>query len=339
MKRSQSTTAPGIERRANHLIHILRAAGEIEQQFGARLNIGVRRVEQNLADLLADGRAAGLDRFDHFSARDRAASCPSMRNCVVLPQPSMPSKVMNRPRAWELRFSQRGTIGRRLLNPAALNQNQASPYALHDSISSAARLELAHDRGDVELYCVLGDSKALRDQLVAVALGEQGENFDFAGCERVARGVIPELTCFLIQEIEGPGVHCDETRSGPSQRGPNLSGAGVRREHRSDAGAQSRGERCGVLKACENNRRNRGSAKHGNPVIRKTRDGDEKHVGRYVVEVLLKMFHRVDRCECKSGVRANHGFEAGADDRRRCGDVNGYHSAVLAGRSPMVTLS
>ena len=65
MKRSQSTMLPGIERGPNHLVHVLRAAGEVEQQFGARLNIGARGIEQDFADLLADGGSAGLDRFDH----------------------------------------------------------------------------------------------------------------------------------------------------------------------------------------------------------------------------------------------------------------------------------
>ena len=57
---------PGIERGPNHLVHILRAAGEIEQQFGARLNVGAGGIEKNLADLPADRGAARLDRFDHF---------------------------------------------------------------------------------------------------------------------------------------------------------------------------------------------------------------------------------------------------------------------------------
>jgi hypothetical protein len=53
---------------ADHLFHILRAAGEVEQQFGARVNLGVYRIEQNAANLLTDIGAAGLYRFDNGPA-------------------------------------------------------------------------------------------------------------------------------------------------------------------------------------------------------------------------------------------------------------------------------
>ena len=59
---------PGFERGANHLIDILRAAGEVEQQFGAGLDRGIRRVEQDFADLPPDRGAAGLNGFNHFAA-------------------------------------------------------------------------------------------------------------------------------------------------------------------------------------------------------------------------------------------------------------------------------
>ena len=58
----------GIERGPNHLVHILRAAGEVKQQLGARLDIGAGRIEQDLADLPANPGSAGLDGFDDVPA-------------------------------------------------------------------------------------------------------------------------------------------------------------------------------------------------------------------------------------------------------------------------------
>jgi hypothetical protein len=61
----------GFEGGADHLFHVLRPAGEVQQQFGARVNLGVDRVEQDAADLLAD---VGAARFYGFDNRPAAAA-------------------------------------------------------------------------------------------------------------------------------------------------------------------------------------------------------------------------------------------------------------------------
>ena len=86
-------------RRARHdlLGDELGATGLVQQQLGARRRARVRRVEQEVADAVADGGAAGL-------AQHGAPSAPAPRSrsarsaiCVDLPAPSPPSNVMNTP--------------------------------------------------------------------------------------------------------------------------------------------------------------------------------------------------------------------------------------------------
>ena len=66
-------------------IHILRAAREVEQQFGARLDGGVGGIEQDAPDLLPDLRAAGLDRFNNLTAarRRRLREQPQLRGLAA----------------------------------------------------------------------------------------------------------------------------------------------------------------------------------------------------------------------------------------------------------------
>ena len=58
-----------VERGGDPLIHILRARGEIEQHFGGGAEFLVGGIEQDAADLHADGRAAGLGGFEHRAAQ------------------------------------------------------------------------------------------------------------------------------------------------------------------------------------------------------------------------------------------------------------------------------
>src|SRR3569833_3406986 len=53
------------KRGADNFFHVLGAAGEIEEQFGAGVDGGVGRVEQDAADVAADFGAAGLYGFAH----------------------------------------------------------------------------------------------------------------------------------------------------------------------------------------------------------------------------------------------------------------------------------
>src|SRR5207248_1690801 len=55
-----------LERRPDHLRDVLRAVGGIEQRLGARAELGVVPVEQNLPQVLADGGRTRLERQHDF---------------------------------------------------------------------------------------------------------------------------------------------------------------------------------------------------------------------------------------------------------------------------------
>ena len=59
---------PRGQRRQHHFVDALRARGEVEQQLRGRAQFLVLRVQQNAADLHADGRAAGLGILHHGPA-------------------------------------------------------------------------------------------------------------------------------------------------------------------------------------------------------------------------------------------------------------------------------
>ena len=65
VKRSEMTILPCVERRQNPLLDILRARREHQQQLRDRRQFLVGGIEQNAADLLADGRAARFHGFEH----------------------------------------------------------------------------------------------------------------------------------------------------------------------------------------------------------------------------------------------------------------------------------
>ena len=58
-----------VQRRADPLIHVLGARGEIEQHLGGGAEFLVGGIQQDAADLHADGRAAGLGGFQHRAAQ------------------------------------------------------------------------------------------------------------------------------------------------------------------------------------------------------------------------------------------------------------------------------
>ena len=60
---------PRVEGGLDFLAHQLSAAGHIEQHLAADVHVAEARVEQQLADALADDRAAGLADFEHIEAR------------------------------------------------------------------------------------------------------------------------------------------------------------------------------------------------------------------------------------------------------------------------------
>ena len=65
----------------------------------------------------------------------------------------------------------------------AQNHNQPMADAEGNSFGAAARAELAHDRGDVELNGMLGNPQARSDLLIAQARREELQNLQFARCE------------------------------------------------------------------------------------------------------------------------------------------------------------
>ncbi len=83
---------------ATHCVDVLRAAGEVEQQFGAR-----RRAPRSPGPA-GCGASAGrwacrrVRRVSRPRSPARRSRSASMRICVVLPQPSIPSKVTKNPR-------------------------------------------------------------------------------------------------------------------------------------------------------------------------------------------------------------------------------------------------
>ena len=83
------------ERRADHLLEVLAPRREHEQRLGV---VRHRLAQQQLAQLLAERRAAGLARRDDAMPRGRDRARASHAACVLLPAPSMPSSVMKRPR-------------------------------------------------------------------------------------------------------------------------------------------------------------------------------------------------------------------------------------------------
>ena len=60
--------AAGFERGPDHFVDILGAAGKVEQELGARPDVGAGGVEQNLPDLFPDRRAAGFHGLYHVVA-------------------------------------------------------------------------------------------------------------------------------------------------------------------------------------------------------------------------------------------------------------------------------
>ena len=95
--------APG-QRRTDDFAHELRAAGVHQEQFGFRRHrvVGVTVLER-VADFLADGRAARLAKHAHGVAPFPQLVRPAAKPACVLPLPSVPSNVMNKPfiREWK----------------------------------------------------------------------------------------------------------------------------------------------------------------------------------------------------------------------------------------------
>ena len=81
------------ERRPDHLLDVLRARRRVQRRLGPRRDVAA--VEQQLADRLAERCPARLARERRPRGRPRAGASASSRACVVLPQPSRPSKVTN----------------------------------------------------------------------------------------------------------------------------------------------------------------------------------------------------------------------------------------------------
>ena len=82
-----------LERRPDHALGELGARGREQRRLGPGRHLGP--VEQQLADPLAERRAAGLAHRDDLVPLRRAAHSASSAACVVLPEPSMPSNVTN----------------------------------------------------------------------------------------------------------------------------------------------------------------------------------------------------------------------------------------------------
>ena len=55
------------QRRQNPLLHVLRPRREHQQQLRGGPQFAIGRIEQHAPDLHADGRAAGLRRFQHLA--------------------------------------------------------------------------------------------------------------------------------------------------------------------------------------------------------------------------------------------------------------------------------
>ena len=80
-----------VQRRFDDLLDMLQARRKHQQRLGADAH---RLVQQYLAQLFAKRRAARFARDQHVGPRCRNASANHAR-WVLLPAPSMPSKVMN----------------------------------------------------------------------------------------------------------------------------------------------------------------------------------------------------------------------------------------------------
>ena len=71
------TDAPTVERRPDHLLHVLRARGRVEERLGPGRDVAA--VEDEVADLLAELRPSGLARHDHGFALGLEARAEELR--------------------------------------------------------------------------------------------------------------------------------------------------------------------------------------------------------------------------------------------------------------------
>ena len=87
----------------------------------------------------------------------------------------------------------------------ALKRDQAAPQSAADSFGAIGDTELAADRGDMELDCLIADAEACRDALVRQALGQQLEHVVLARRQRLLSDFRP-----LDKRRGGDAVGCDE---------------------------------------------------------------------------------------------------------------------------------
>ena len=100
------------QRRRDEFAHQLRARGEHQQQFGLGAQ-RPRRIQQQLADRLAAGRAARLARQHDLEAARRPARRASPSSTVDLPAPSPPSIEISSPRRADAISASTGTCAPR----------------------------------------------------------------------------------------------------------------------------------------------------------------------------------------------------------------------------------
>ena len=91
--------APHAQRRPDGLVQVIGARGVEQQRLRQRRMRGHRGVQDQLAHLLGERRAAWLARQQHVDAALRATPSSSSLAWVDLPDPSPPSNVMNLPDA------------------------------------------------------------------------------------------------------------------------------------------------------------------------------------------------------------------------------------------------
>ena len=87
---------PRRQRRPNHLVDELGSGRHVQQHLGRRpIGVSLVAVEQDLANPLAQRRAARIAASRRRRVPARASQSQNKSICVVLPTPSMPSKEKN----------------------------------------------------------------------------------------------------------------------------------------------------------------------------------------------------------------------------------------------------